>query len=388
MENIDTRRINKVMNVIKHCDDNLKVDQEIGNINIIYNQTSSEKSSGSPNDNRTNIINNDIIDNVTMDNVTMDNDEIIGNNIISVNIPKYSPQFNSVSTQTNSRSDNSTNSSRNSTNITIKKSNISRFNNFFERNSLPMNTYDRIKKFEDFNIYFLIDDTKSMNKIMKDIGMSRWQDQKKRVSFLFNLLNCFHNININFFFINNGYYLNITDRGFIDSSHLFENPNPNSDKKHLSQTLFHIYENIESNSGSKNNMIFIFTDGLPENNDGNTTPDTLKQFYNIVMQKPINTYISISLLSNNQYLDQYFKNISNTIGGVSVIRSFNYEKHKPNNIIGMNNYIFSDYMIYTLLVPYYMSDVIYQQDYYITNNKNNFNNDDDRYEKGCRCIIM
>jgi hypothetical protein len=314
-----------------------------------------------------------------------DNNKLTSRNLYKHNSILNISQSNSANSNTKSTGSTSTNTRTSSQNRRkTEESNIERFNGFILRHGIQPNSYNHVSQLKNYKLSIVIDDSISMEKYMYNIGMNRWQDQKRRIQFIFDLYMCLNEqILINLFFMNNGYYYNVSDPGFLERNNVFTEPTLNCNNKLITRTLIDVFNTIDLN---EKNLILVYTDGFPTEINGDIEKNTLRELYSILLNKPQNIYISFCLLSLDNEIRKYFYSISREIPGISLSDEYYFEKHRifGNNMKGM--YSYGDYIIRNLLLPI-EGDTEYAYRFYSNININNTINEKNTRKK-CYCKIM
>jgi len=200
---------------------------------------------------------------------------------------------------------------------------------------------ENIMELANYHIYFLIDDSGSMN-YNTNIS-TRWSELKIMVKNLTELCNSVNPYGVNILFINKLETYNITNYYDINNILLFE-PSGSTPTCSKLQRIFDIPSELPK-------LIVLFTDGCPTMPNSGTSD--VNNFYNLMKNRNAeHNRVSIIVCTDNDDDVAFLNRIDNEAKYVDVVDDYNSEKKEIMQKQG-NNFPFSrgDYLIKSLLGP-------------------------------------
>jgi hypothetical protein len=205
---------------------------------------------------------------------------------------------------------------------------------------------ERLGKLRDFEIVIVCDDSGSMLTPVDGTQNTRWDELCSIVKSILKIGVIFDSNGVDIYFLNRGSFLKVKDPKVVDQ--VFETPP--SGYTPLVPVLNEIFQSTLSHRGrDKKLLVFIATDGVPTDKDGNPNVDELEQIVREKRQLDT-TFISFLLCTDDPVSVEYLNEWDRTMPNVDVTDDFHTEREKIRRYRGQN-YSFSrgDYVVKALV---------------------------------------
>lgn len=190
--------------------------------------------------------------------------------------------------------------------------------NLFNLYEIPVGILSKIHVLSEYDIYFILDDSGSMNTFSNNI--SRFQELKERVLMMLDILQYF-NVNITITFLNRQDILNSKSPDFMKQLNIIFNMQPMGPTP-IKKALQNVFRN------KNKTVIYLFTDGSP-------TDCTLYEIQNIIRNRNAHQF-PLTLLSCTEDDNEvaWMKEIDKTCSFVAEIDDFETCKKEFQEIHG------------------------------------------------------
>ncbi len=205
----------------------------------------------------------------------------------------------------------------------------------------------RLQKLRDFEIVIVCDDSGSMLTPVDGTQRTRWDELCEIAKVVLNIGVIFDSNGVDIYFLNRGSFSKVKDPKVVDK--FFQTPP--SGYKPLVPVLNKIFKSQLADRGrDKKLLVFVATDGVPTDEDGNENIDELERTMQEKRQAET-TYVSFLLCTDDPTCVDYLTEWDRTMENVDVTDDFHTERDKILRHSKKDDYHFSrgDYVVKALV---------------------------------------
>ena len=206
---------------------------------------------------------------------------------------------------------------------------------------------EHLRRLRDFEIVIVCDDSGSMGTLVDGTQRTRWDELCYIVKRIIAIGVIFDSNGVDIHFLNRRSYTNVKDPATVNKA--FENPP--SGYTPLVPVLTRIFTSQLAQRGrDKKLLVFVATDGIPTDNDGNEDLDAFKN----VMEKTRRidtTYVSFLLCTDEPSCMEYMTHWDKQMQNIDVTDDFHTERARIRQCQRNDAYPFSigDYIVKALV---------------------------------------
>ena len=205
---------------------------------------------------------------------------------------------------------------------------------------------ERLRTLRNFEIVIVCDDSGSMITTVDAAQRTRWDELRSIVKIILEIGVIFDTNGVDIYFINGRTFHNVKNPETVDQA-FATRP---SGYTPLASTLDKVFQSPLSRPGrDKKLLVFVATDGVPTDNDGNENVPELEYIMRQKRQTDT-TYVAFLLCTDDPSCMSYLTNWGQTMGNVDVTYDFYTERSRIRKYQG-NDYTFSfgDYVVKALI---------------------------------------
>ncbi len=185
-------------------------------------------------------------------------------------------------------------------------------------------TAERLRKLRDFEIVIVCDDSGSMLTLVDGTQRTRWDELCDIVKMVLKIGVIFDSNGVDIYFLNRDSFPNVTDPHVVDQ--FFQTPP--SGYTPLVPVLNEIFTSKLAYPGrDKKLLVFVATDGVPTDKDGNENIDKLEHIMRKT-RRTDTTYVSFLLCTDDPTYIDYLNEWDRTMPNVDVTDDFHTERKK------------------------------------------------------------
>ena len=183
---------------------------------------------------------------------------------------------------------------------------------------------ERLKKLQNFEIVIVCDDSGSMLTPVDGTQRTRWDELCQIVKTVLKISVIFDGNGVDIYFLNRDSFLKVKDPHIVDQAF----KTPPCGYTPLVPVLNEIFtSNLAYHGRDKKLLVFVATDGMPTDDDGNTNISELENLMRETRQVKT-TYVSFLLCTDDPSCVDYLNKWDRTMANVDVTDDFYAEREK------------------------------------------------------------
>ena len=205
---------------------------------------------------------------------------------------------------------------------------------------------ERLRKLGDYEIVIVCDDSGSMITPVDGTQRTRWDELCKIIKIVIRIGVRFDSNGVDIHFLNRSSFTNVKDPKTVDEAFRA----PPSGYTPLVPVLNKIFQSkLAARGRDKKLLVFVATDGVPTDEDGNEVVDELER--TMRKRQVETTHVSFLLCTDDPACVDYLRKWDQEMPNVDVTDDFNTEVKRICQCQNQSNYRFSygDYVVKTLV---------------------------------------